>query len=47
MILPGKTMDRGASWSNEVIDVLVLHSGEANVKEMLDGKSRNRRIFAK
>ena len=47
MILPGKTMDRGAGWSNEAKDVLVLHSGEANVQEMLDRKSRNHRIFAK
>ena len=48
MMLPGKTMDRGAGWSNEAIDVLlVLHSAEANVQEMLDGKSRNCRIFVK
>ena len=48
MIPSGKTMDRGVGWRNEVIDVLVLHSGEANVQEMLIGKSsKNHRIFAK
>ena len=45
VILPGKTMARGAGWSNEATRALISLWGEANVLEKLDGVSRNRMIY--
>ena len=41
----GKTMARGAGWSNEATHALVSLWGEANVQEKLDSVSRNRTIY--
>ena len=45
VILPGKTMARGAGWSNEATRALISLWGEANVQEKLNGVSRNRTIY--